>query len=86
MLFNPFSKIFHTFNIWFFSIIFVTGRAVIGMLCLFVFLIYKFQMRHLSMDDTLEEFLQSHNNLQPIKYSYLEIKRMTYHFQNKLGQ
>ena len=38
------------------------------------------------MDDTLEEFLQSHNNLQPIRYSYSEIKRMTDHFQNKLGQ
>uniref|UniRef100_F6H7E5 Protein kinase domain-containing protein n=2 Tax=Vitis vinifera TaxID=29760 RepID=F6H7E5_VITVI len=67
-------------------LIIVAGRAVIGMLCLCAFLIYKFQRRHLSMDDTLEEFLQSHNNLQPIRYSYSEIKKMTNNFQDKLGQ
>ena len=38
------------------------------------------------MDDTLEEFLQNHNNLQPIRYSYSEIKKMTDNFQDKLGQ
>ncbi|KAJ9679811.1 hypothetical protein PVL29_021658 [Vitis rotundifolia] len=67
-------------------VIIVAGRAVIGMLCLCAFLIYKFQRRHLSMDDTLEEFLQSHNNLQPIRYSYSEIKKMTDNFRDKLGQ
>ncbi|KAL6321099.1 hypothetical protein AAG906_012871 [Vitis piasezkii] len=67
-------------------LIIVAGRAVIGMLCLCAFMIYKFQRRHLSMDDTLEEFLQNHNNLQPIRYSYSEIKKMTNNFQDKLGQ
>ncbi|KAK6270209.1 hypothetical protein POUND7_007314 [Theobroma cacao] len=38
------------------------------------------------MDDMIENFLQSQNNLMPIRYSYSEIKRMTDGFKNKLGQ
>ncbi|XP_017980390.1 PREDICTED: rust resistance kinase Lr10 [Theobroma cacao] len=38
------------------------------------------------MDDMIENFLQSQNNLMPIRYSYSEIKRMTEGFKNKLGQ
>jgi len=48
-----------------------------------VFLIYKWRRRHLSSYDAVEEFLQSHNNLMPIRYSYSEIKKMT---KNKLGE
>ena len=64
----------------------IIGRAVLGILCLLVYLIYKFERRHLSLDDGIEEFLHSHKNLQPIKYSYLELKKMTHNFKNKLGQ
>ncbi|KAG8502324.1 hypothetical protein CXB51_000335 [Gossypium anomalum] len=42
--------------------------------------------RHLSMDDTIEEFLQSQNNLLPIRYSFKEIKKMTKNFKDKLGE
>ena len=69
-----------------FDLCLVTGRALFGMLCLFAYLIYKFHRRHLSLDDGIEEFLRNHKNLQPIKYSYSDIKRMTRNFANKLGQ
>ena len=69
-----------------FDLCLVSGRALIGIFCLFVYLIYKFRRRHLSLDDSIEEFLRCHKNLQPIKYSYSEIKKMTHNFANKLGQ
>ncbi|XP_043694875.1 rust resistance kinase Lr10-like [Telopea speciosissima] len=42
--------------------------------------------RHLSLDTNIEEFLQEHNNLLLIQYSYSDIKKMTKHFRDKLGQ
>ncbi|KAG6655969.1 hypothetical protein CIPAW_05G253600 [Carya illinoinensis] len=41
------------------------------------FLIYKWRRRHLSMYNAIEEFLQKHNDLVPIRYSYSEVKKMT---------
>jgi serine/threonine protein kinase len=38
------------------------------------------------MYDIVEEFLQSHNNLMPIRYSYSEIRKMTKSFKDKLGE
>ncbi|TYI85543.1 hypothetical protein E1A91_D04G003400v1 [Gossypium mustelinum] len=38
------------------------------------------------MDDDIENFLQSQNNLIPIRYSYSEIKRITEGFKVKLSQ
>lgn len=38
------------------------------------------------MDDTLEDFLQRQSNLEPIKYTYSEIKKMTNNFKEKLGE
>ena len=69
-----------------FDLCLVIGSALFGMLCLFAYLIYKFHRRHLSLDDGIEEFLRNHQNLQPIKYSYSNIKRMIQNFANKLGQ
>jgi len=51
-----------------------------------VFLIYKWCRRHLLSYDAVEEFLQSHNNLMPIRYSYSEITKMTKNFNDKLGE
>ena len=70
----------------FYSVILMVPRNIIGVLCLLAYLIYKFQRRHLSWNDTIEEFLQIHKNLQPIKYSYSNIKKITNNFRNKLGQ
>ncbi|XP_028059692.1 rust resistance kinase Lr10-like isoform X2 [Camellia sinensis] len=64
----------------------LAGRALFGMLFMFVFLIYKFRRRHLSMFDNIEDFLRSQNNLMPIMYSYLDIKKMTKGFKDKLGE
>ncbi|KAG4161046.1 hypothetical protein ERO13_D01G034200v2 [Gossypium hirsutum] len=60
-------------------------RVLPGILCLSGLVIYKWRRRHLSMDDKIEEFLQSHN-LAPIRYSFKEIKKMTKNFKNKLGE
>jgi serine/threonine protein kinase len=38
------------------------------------------------MYDSVEEFLQSQNNLMPIRYSYSEIKKITESFKDKLGE
>ncbi|KAG6700683.1 hypothetical protein I3842_08G124500 [Carya illinoinensis] len=51
-----------------------------------VFLIYKWRMRHLSMYDNIEEFLQTQNNFMPIRYSFSEIKKMTKGFKENLGE
>jgi len=59
---------------------------VLGTPCVIVFLIWKWRRRHLSSYDAVEEFLQSHNNLMPIRYSYSEIKKMTKNFNDKLGE
>ncbi|KAF3432824.1 hypothetical protein FNV43_RR23926 [Rhamnella rubrinervis] len=64
----------------------IFGRASLGFLCLLAICIYKLSQRHLSVDNTIEEFLQSQNNLMPIRYSYPQIKRMTKGFKSKLGQ
>lgn len=64
----------------------IVARIVCGFLCFFALLIYLLRRRHLSMDENIEEFLQGHNNLMPIRYSYLDIKRMTKNFKDKLGQ
>ncbi|KAK8985476.1 hypothetical protein V6N11_068731 [Hibiscus sabdariffa] len=60
-------------------------RALLGIPCLLLLVIYKWRRRHLSMDDKIEEFLQN-NNLAPIRYSFKEIKKMTTSFKHKLGE
>lgn len=38
------------------------------------------------MYHAIEEFIQTHNNLKPIRYSYSNIKKMTKGFTEKLGE
>jgi serine/threonine protein kinase len=59
---------------------------ILGTPFVIAFLIYKWHRRHLSMYDVVEEFLESHNNLMPIRYSYSEIKKITKSFKDKLGE
>ncbi|XP_022751555.1 LEAF RUST 10 DISEASE-RESISTANCE LOCUS RECEPTOR-LIKE PROTEIN KINASE-like 2.4 [Durio zibethinus] len=61
------------------------SRMLLGMSILIALVTHKLRRRHLSVDDTIEEFLQSQNNLMPIRYSYYEVKRMTRGFRDKLG-
>ncbi|XP_022717423.1 rust resistance kinase Lr10-like [Durio zibethinus] len=61
-------------------------RMLLGISILIAVVTYKLRRRHLSADDTIEEFLQSQNNFIPIRYSYYEIKRITSGFKDKLGE
>ncbi|TYH86454.1 hypothetical protein ES332_D01G044100v1 [Gossypium tomentosum] len=64
----------------------ISPRSLLGIIFLLALVTYKWRRRHLSMDDMIEEFLQSQNNLVPIRYSYKEIKKMTKSFKDKLGE
>ncbi|XP_058001107.1 rust resistance kinase Lr10-like isoform X2 [Hevea brasiliensis] len=64
----------------------LVARCLCGTPCVMAFIIYKWQRRHLSGYNTIEEFLQSHNNLMPIRYSYSDIKKITGVFKEKLGE
>ncbi|KAL6124838.1 hypothetical protein ACLB2K_077347 [Fragaria x ananassa] len=69
------------------AVIMWTGtKVVLGVPCVIVFLIFKLKRRHLSMYGLIEDFLHSHNNLVPIRYSYYNIKKMTKGFKDKLGE
>ncbi|XP_050221735.1 LEAF RUST 10 DISEASE-RESISTANCE LOCUS RECEPTOR-LIKE PROTEIN KINASE-like 2.4 [Mercurialis annua] len=52
----------------------------------FAFLIHKWRKRHVSMYNNIEEFLESQNNFMPIRYSYMDIRKMTSNFKDKLGE
>lgn len=73
-----------------FAIIAIGALLVLRFLCGFPFLmvlvIRKWRRRHLSADESIEDFLQGQNNLLPIKYSYSDIKKMTSNFKHKLGE
>ncbi|GKV28930.1 hypothetical protein SLEP1_g37916 [Rubroshorea leprosula] len=60
--------------------------AVLGIPIFIIFLVFKWRRRHLSMYNSIEEFLQSNNNLMPVRYSYSKIKKMTNGFKEKLGE
>ena len=62
------------------------SSVCVGNSFVIVFLIRKWRRRHLSMYDGVEEFLQSQNNLMPIRYSYSEIRKITKGFKDKLGE
>ncbi|XVF18367.1 hypothetical protein REPUB_Repub11eG0015400 [Reevesia pubescens] len=64
----------------------ILARTLSGIFLLIALVTYKWRRRHLSADDTIEEFLQRQNDLMPIRYSYPEIKRMTRGFKDKLGE
>ncbi|KAF3434415.1 hypothetical protein FNV43_RR25518 [Rhamnella rubrinervis] len=68
------------------AVLVVAVRFIVGSPCVLAFLIYKWRRRHLSMYHCIEEFLQSQNNLMPIRYSYSDIRRMTKGFKEKLGE
>ncbi|KAF4372288.1 hypothetical protein G4B88_007032 [Cannabis sativa] len=61
-------------------------RTIIGISFVIGLVIYKWRKRHLSIYHSIEEFLQSQNNLVPIKYAYSDIKKMSKGFKTKLGE
>ncbi|CAL0299160.1 unnamed protein product [Lupinus luteus] len=64
---------------------FVAIRYLFGVALFTLLLIYKWRRRHLSMYENIESFLLD-NNLNPIRYEYKEIKKMSGGFKVKLGQ
>ena len=60
-------------------------RFMLGLIALFGKLIHIYRIRHTSMYENIEDFLQG-NSLMPIRYSYKEIKQMTRGFKEKLGE
>ncbi|KAJ9679767.1 hypothetical protein PVL29_021624 [Vitis rotundifolia] len=64
----------------------VAAKIFFGVPCVLIFLIYKWKRRSLSMYCAIEEFIQTHNNLKPIRYSYSNIKKMTKGFAEKSGE
>ncbi|XP_058750158.1 rust resistance kinase Lr10-like [Vicia villosa] len=64
----------------------IVGKFVLGSPFVIAVLISKWRKKHLSIYDMVEDFIQSHNNFIPIRYSYSQIKTMTKHFKHKLGE
>ncbi|KAK7343053.1 hypothetical protein VNO80_26015 [Phaseolus coccineus] len=65
--------------------IFVAARFLFGVPLLLALFILKWQRRHYSMYENIETFLL-HNNLNPIRYGYREIKKMSRGYKVKLGE
>ncbi|KAM5584992.1 hypothetical protein ABKV19_004397 [Rosa sericea] len=74
------------FCVRFYSGVFQAVKLSVGLPFITALLIYKWRRRHFSMYDNIEDFLQSNNNLMPIRYSYSEIKKMASGFKDKLGE
>ncbi|KAK9939139.1 hypothetical protein M0R45_015846 [Rubus argutus] len=66
--------------------IFLVAKLPFGIPFVTALLIYKWRRRHLSMYENIEDFLQSNNNLMPVRYSYSDIKKMASGFKDKLGE
>ncbi|KAK4258282.1 hypothetical protein QN277_007746 [Acacia crassicarpa] len=64
---------------------YIAMRFLLGVIFLFILLIYTWRRRHLSMYEDIEDFIRLHD-LIPIRYSYKELKAMTEDFKNKLGE
>ncbi|XP_027940337.1 LEAF RUST 10 DISEASE-RESISTANCE LOCUS RECEPTOR-LIKE PROTEIN KINASE-like 2.1 isoform X2 [Vigna unguiculata] len=67
------------------TLIFFAARYLFGVVLILVLLIYKWRRRHSSIYENIENFLLD-SHLNPIRYQYNEIKKMTRGFKVKLGQ
>ncbi|XP_052194831.1 LEAF RUST 10 DISEASE-RESISTANCE LOCUS RECEPTOR-LIKE PROTEIN KINASE-like 2.2 isoform X3 [Diospyros lotus] len=65
---------------------FLVARALIGLPLYLAFLVYKFWKRHAWINNDIENFLLSQDNLVPISYSYSKISKMTSSFNHKVGE
>jgi len=65
--------------------IFLVARQLFGVVLILLLFIYKWRRRHFSIYENIENFLLD-SHLNPIRYEYKEIKKMTRGFKVKLGQ
>ncbi|CAJ1972270.1 unnamed protein product [Sphenostylis stenocarpa] len=63
----------------------LAARYLLGVVLILVLLIYKWSRRHFSIYENIENFLLD-SHLNPVRYEYKEIKKMTGGFKVKLGQ
>ncbi|KAK3415696.1 hypothetical protein EUGRSUZ_H01564 [Eucalyptus grandis] len=82
---NDFGRI-AVMNLFFVLVFFSAAKFILGAPCVLIFLILKWMRRHQATDANIEQFLQAHNNLLPIRYSYSDIRRITKNFKSKLGE
>ncbi|XP_062026860.1 rust resistance kinase Lr10-like [Rosa rugosa] len=61
-------------------------RTVIGIIVFLGFWSYKLYSKMFVKDGAVEEFLHSYKDQMPRRYSYLDIRKMTTDFKDKLGQ
>ncbi|KAK8464402.1 hypothetical protein PHAVU_011G200400 [Phaseolus vulgaris] len=66
-------------------LIFVAARFLFGVTLLLALFIHTWRRRHYSMYENIETFLLN-NNLNPIRYEYREIKKMSRGYKVKLGE
>ncbi|XP_019452195.1 PREDICTED: LEAF RUST 10 DISEASE-RESISTANCE LOCUS RECEPTOR-LIKE PROTEIN KINASE-like 2.1 [Lupinus angustifolius] len=64
---------------------YIIVRYLIGIVAFIALLIYKWRIRHKSIYENIEHFLEG-DIFMPIRYSYKEIKQMSHGFKEKLGQ
>ncbi|XP_027941541.1 LEAF RUST 10 DISEASE-RESISTANCE LOCUS RECEPTOR-LIKE PROTEIN KINASE-like 2.1 isoform X2 [Vigna unguiculata] len=65
--------------------IFIAARYLFIVLLFLVLIIYKWRKRHFSMFENIEKFLLD-NNINPIRYEYKTVKKITRGFKVKLGE
>ncbi|CAJ1971758.1 unnamed protein product [Sphenostylis stenocarpa] len=65
--------------------IFIAARCLFGLSLLLLLFVYKWRRRHFSVYENIENFLLD-ININPIRYEYREVKKMTKGFKVKLGQ
>ncbi|XP_068344212.1 uncharacterized protein [Pyrus communis] len=82
---GAFSTGFRLFVLFCFGL-YVGAKFLFGAPFVTAFLIYTWKRRHLSMYNSIEEFLHGEKNLVPIRYSYPNIKKMSNKFKEKLGE
>nr|XP_048330099.1 rust resistance kinase Lr10-like isoform X2 [Ziziphus jujuba var. spinosa] len=68
------------------STLFEIGFFLIMVPLAIAFHTYERRRRHLSMYNIIEEFLQTNNDLMPVRYLYSDIRKMTKGFKDKLGE
>lgn len=70
----------------FFLIPWFAVKLALGFPLVTIILIQKWRKGNSAEYDEVEEFLQSHNYMMPIRYSYSDVKKMTNGFKHKLGE
>ncbi|WOG91063.1 hypothetical protein DCAR_0310311 [Daucus carota subsp. sativus] len=77
---------FHRLNSYKISLKYDFFLYLFGIPFLLAVLVYRAKRRHLSIYNTIEDFLQAQSNLMPIRYTYTDIKKITYNFRDRLGE